>query len=125
MRRKFQASENSAWFQDAEGFAQCLRFVRHVANAESDGVEVDAIIFNRFQVFRVGFQEVHSAFPKIVKASKSFAPLGEHLRVDVRDRDMCFCVLVHSGGVVEDAECYISSPPSYVEYPLPFVRKEL
>lgn len=46
IRREFQASEDAARLENAEGLAQRDVFVREIPDAESDGVEIYAGVWN-------------------------------------------------------------------------------
>lgn len=75
---KFQTREDTAGFEDAVGFAERGVFVGEVADAEGDGVEVDAIRGDGGEVFGVGDEPGEAGGMGVGGCEGAFAALGEH-----------------------------------------------
>ena len=105
--RELEAREHATGLEHAVGGAQRLRDVGEVADAEAHGVHVLAVVRHIVECLSICDHEVDAvALTRALAILRGFEPLcalGEHLAVDIRDRDLRFEVAVLLSGVLKDS----------------------
>ncbi len=78
--------------------------MREIPDSERDGVQIDAAVGDRVQVFGISFEPAEAA--RLFEPAFSCAALafGEHVGVDVADYDFGSAVVVDRCAVFEHAE---------------------
>src|SRR5690606_15645273 len=104
---EFEAQEPTARLQHTIGFGQRLVDMRHIANAESNRIGIEAVVLER-QFFGIGLDE----FEIVGKAllDRPFTPDAQHRAVDIENGDMGL-----TAGSLDDAESDIAGAASNVE----------
>lgn len=112
---ELEARKDAAGLEHAVRFAQGGFFRREVANAEGDGVEVYACIWDHGEVLGVGFEEGEARGARVGRREGPLFSFREHVWVDVCDGDAGVRVIVDGGGVVEHPEGDVASTARDVE----------
>ena len=112
---ELETSEYTTGLQDAESLLQRNILVCKVTDAERDRVQIHTVIRNHVQILRIRLYKVQSSGTVIVGQSCTLATLGEHIRIDVGDCNVCVWVVVYICRVVEDAEGDVAGAACDVE----------
>jgi hypothetical protein len=112
---ELEAREDAAGLEHAECFFQGDVFVREIADAERDGVQINRVVRDHVQLLSVGLDEPQPGTPCVGCLEAALLALGQHLRVDVCDGDVGVGVVVDVRGVVEHAEGDVARAAGDVE----------
>lgn len=112
---KLEAGEYAAGLEHAVGFFQRDVFVREVADAKGDGVEVDAVGGDHVEVLGIGFYEVQARGSCVWCLEGALLAFCKHVWVDVGDCDFGVGVVVDGRGVIEHAEGDVTGSAGDIE----------
>lgn len=106
---ELEAGKDTTRLQDTECLLQRNILVCKVSDTKRDGVQIHTVVGNHVQVFSICLYEVESSGAVVVGSGSALAAFGKHVRIDIRDCDVCVWVVVYVCRVVEHAEGDVSS----------------